>query len=180
MTEFLNTLPAIAVCFIVCFAKIIEISVQSLKTVLMVKGQRVYASLLGFLEVLIWGLVISAVITTLGDDMWLLLFYCVGYSAGLYLGSKLEEKLALGTVSVQIIANPKHTETICKYLKEHGNGYTIFNGHGAQTEANLIIIVVQRKQAKKLLKAIRQLCNNEVFEMTSDISRFAGGYGVQK
>ena len=116
MSELLNALPPIVMCIIVALAKILEISVQSLKTVLMVKGQRVYASLLGFLEVLIWGLVISAVITTLGDDMWLLLFYCVGYASGLYLGSLLEEKLALGTVNLQIIANPKHTEEIEKYL----------------------------------------------------------------
>lgn len=180
MTELLSTLPPITVCLIVCFAKIIEISVQSLKTVLMVKGQRVYASLLGFLEVMIWGLVISAVITTLGNDIWLLLFYCVGYASGLYLGSLLEEKLALGTVSLQIIAKPKHTEEICAYLTARGNGYTVFRGHGAKSDANLIIIVVQRKQSKKLFREIRALCNNEVFEMSSDVSRFAGGYGVSK
>lgn len=180
MTELLNSLPPIVVCFVVCFAKILEISVQSLKTVLMVKGQRVYASLLGFLEVMIWGLVISAVITTLGNDMWLLLFYCVGYATGLFLGSLLEEKLALGTVSLQIIAKPKHTEKICKYLTDRGNGYTIFHGHGAKSEANLIIIVVQRKHSKKILAEIRELCNYEVFEMTSDVSRFVGGYGVSK
>lgn len=180
MTDFLSSLPPIAVCFIVAFAKIAEISVQSLKTVLMVKGQRVYASLLGFLEVLIWGLVISAVITTLGNDMWLLMFYCIGYSSGLFLGSLLEEKLALGTVSLQIIAKPEHTETIGKYLTERGNGYTVFNGHGAKSEANLMIIVVQRKQSKKMLKEIRALCHNEVFEIASDVSRFAGGYGVSK
>jgi uncharacterized protein YebE (UPF0316 family) len=180
MTELLNSLPPIVVCFVVCFAKILEISVQSLKTVLMVKGQRVYASLLGFVEVMIWGLVISAVITTLGNDMWLLLFYCVGYATGLFLGSLLEEKLALGTVSLQIIANPKHTEKIGKYLTDRGNGYTVFNGHGAKSEANLIIIVVQRKHSKKMLAEIRELCNYEVFEMTSDVSRFVGGYGVSK
>lgn len=180
MTELLNSLPPIVVCFVVCFAKILEISVQSLKTVLMVKGQRVYASLLGFVEVMIWGLVISAVITTLGNDIWLLLFYCIGYSSGLFLGSLLEEKLALGTVSLQIIAKPEHTETIGKYLTERGNGYTVFNGHGAKAEANLIIIVVQRKHSKKMLAEIRELCNYEVFEMTSDVSRFVGGYGVSK
>lgn len=129
---------------------------------------------------MIWGFVISAVISTLGDDILLLLFYCIGYSTGLFLGSVLEEKLALGTVSLQLIVKPKHTETVCEYLTNRGNGYTIFNGHGAKSEANLIITVVERKQGKKLLHEIQQLCNNEVFEMTSDVSKFVGGYGVQK
>jgi uncharacterized protein YebE (UPF0316 family) len=180
MSDLLNSLPTIALCIVVCLAKIAEISIQSLKTVLMVKGQRLYASLLGFVEVLIWGLVISAIITTLGNNMWLLLFYCIGYASGLFLGSILEERLALGTVNLQIIATPKHTQAIKKYLNSRGNGYTILNGTGAQAESNLIIIVVQRKHSKKMSRDIHALCNGEVFEISSDISRFSGGYGVQK
>lgn len=180
MTTLLSTLPPIIVCIIVACAKILEISIQSLKTVLMVKGQRIYASILGFIEVMIWGFVISAVISTLGDDIVLLLFYCIGYSTGLFLGSVLEEKLALGTVSIQLIVKPKHTDTVCEYLTSRGNGYTIFHGHGAKSEANLIITVVERKQGKKLLQEIQNLCNNEVFQMTSDVSKFVGGYGVHK
>ena len=74
MSELLKTMPHIAVCLIVCLAKIVEISIQSLKTVMMVKGQRVRAAFLGFVECMIWGLVISTLVTTLGDDITLLVF----------------------------------------------------------------------------------------------------------
>ena len=76
MSEFLSMLPPIVVCLIVCAAKIVEISIQSLKTCMMVKGQRLKAAGLGFLECIIWGLVISTIIGTLGDNIFLLLFPC--------------------------------------------------------------------------------------------------------
>ena len=62
MSEFLASLNPIFVCFIVCAAKIVEISIQSLKTCMMVKGQRLKAAGLGFLECTIWGLVISTIV----------------------------------------------------------------------------------------------------------------------
>ena len=74
MSDILSALPPIAVCFIVCAAKIIEITIQSLKTCMMVKGQRIKAAGLGFAECVIWGLVISTIISTLGDNIFLLLF----------------------------------------------------------------------------------------------------------
>ena len=74
MSEFLASIPPIAVCLIVCAAKIVEITIQSLKTCMMVKGQRIKAAGLGFVECMIWGLVISTIISTLGDNLFLLLF----------------------------------------------------------------------------------------------------------
>ena len=64
MTELLELLPHIVLCIVVCLAKIIEISIQSLKTVMMVKGERLKAALLGFIECLIWGLVIASMIAS--------------------------------------------------------------------------------------------------------------------
>ncbi len=89
MSEFLNSLNPVVVCLIVCAAKIVEITIQSLKTCMMVKGQRLKAAGLGFTECIIWGLVISTIIGTLGDNLFLLLFYCVGYATGLFLGSTI-------------------------------------------------------------------------------------------
>ena len=92
MTEFLDMLREISpvlVCLLVMAAKIIEITIQSLKTCMMVKGQRMKAALLGFVECVVWGLVIATLIGSLGDDYLLLAFYCVGYATGLYLGATI-------------------------------------------------------------------------------------------
>ena len=180
MSECLASLNPIVVCLIVCVAKIIEITIQSLKTCMMVKGQRLKAAMLGFVECMIWGLVISTIISTLGDNLFLLLFYCVGYATGLFLGSTIEGKIALGTSNLQLIANDENTKLIIAYLREHKRGYTIFSGRGSTDRMNMILIVLPRREMKRVLREIRKLCNNRVFVVASDVSKYAGGYGLVK
>lgn len=180
MSEFLMSLHPVIVCILVCAAKIIEITIQSLKTCMMVKGQRIKAAALGFLECSIWGLVISTIIGTLGDNLLLLLFYCVGYAAGLFLGSTLESKIALGTSSLQLIANQENTGKIIGYLKERNRGYTVFEGQGSVDRMNMVLIILPRKETRKALKEIRSICENKVFVVASEVSKYAGGYGMMK
>jgi uncharacterized protein YebE (UPF0316 family) len=180
MSEFLASIPPIAVCLIVCLAKIVEISIQSLKTVMMVKGQRAKAAMLGFVECMIWGLVISTLVTTLGDNIVLLVFYCSGYALGLFIGSSIENKIAIGTSNLELIANDESTKKITTYLKEKGRGYTVFEGHGSIDKMNMIFIVLPRKETPRILKEIRACCDNKVFVAVSEVSKYAGGYGMMK
>ena len=180
MSEFLSSIHPMAVCFIVCAAKIIEISIQSLKTCMMVKGQRLKAAGLGFLECAIWGLVISTIIGTLGDNIFLLFFYCIGYALGLFIGSFIESKIALGTSNLQLIANDDSTKKIIDYLKSNNKGYTVFEGHGSVDKMNMILIVLRRREMPKVLREIRLICENRVFVVASDVSKYAGGYGMVK
>ena len=180
MSEFLASIHPVAVCFIVCFAKIVEITIQSLKTCMMVKGQRLKAAGLGFIECTIWGLVISTIIGTWGDNLFLLLFYCVGYATGLFLGSTIESKIALGTSNLELIANDKSTAIITEYLKANNKGYTVLEGRGSTEKMNMVFIVLPRKESMKTLKEIRRICDNKVFVVASDVSKYAGGYGMVK
>ena len=180
MSELLSSLPPIAVCLIVCCAKIVEISIQSLKTCMMVKGQRLKAAGLGFVECMIWGLVISTIISTLGDNNLLLVFYCFGYAVGLFLGSTIESKIAIGTSNLELIANDESTELITTYLKEKNMGYTVLDGRGSKDKMNMIFIVLARKETPKVLRDIRKVCDNKVFVVASEVSKYAGGYGMLK
>ena len=180
MSEIIASLPAIAVCILVCCAKIIEITISSLKTCMMVKGQRFKAAALGFTECALWGLVVSTIIGTLGDNLFLLAFYCFGYATGLFLGSTLEGKIALGTSNLQLIANDENTEKILDYLKKNNRGYTVFDGHGSTDKMNMVFIVLPRRDVARTLKEIRAICENNVFVVASEVSKYAGGYGMVK
>ena len=183
MSEFLDMLGnihPILVCLLVCAAKIVEITIQSLKTCMMVKGQRLKAAGLGFLECTIWGLVISTIIGTLGDNLFLLLFYCVGYATGLFLGSTIESKIALGTSNLELIASDESTEIITEYLRSNDRGYTVFEGHGSKDKMNMIFIVLPRRDASAVLRDIRKATDNRVFVVASEVSKYAGGYGAMK
>jgi uncharacterized protein YebE (UPF0316 family) len=95
---------------------------------------------------------------------------------GLFLGSTIEGKIALGTSNLEIIASVESTAKIIKYLGERNMGYTIFEGHGSKDKMNMIFIVLPRREATRTLKEIRALCDNKVFVVASDVSKYAGGY----
>ena len=179
MQTFLNSLPIFFVCLLVCLAKIIEISIQSLKTVFMVKGKRVRAALLAFCECMVWGLVISSIIATLSNNIFLLVFYCLGYALGIFLGSMLEERIAIGTTGINVIASEENTKIITDLFQQEKVGYTVLDGHGAKDKVNVIICVIPRKKKKFLLKKINSVCDG-VFEISSEIGTYSGGYGLKK
>jgi uncharacterized protein YebE (UPF0316 family) len=167
-------------CLAICCAKIIEISIQSIKTVCMVKGERKMAALLAFIECLIWGFVVSSVISSLSSNVWLLLSYCLGYATGLFLGSILESKIALGTSSIQIMVDNLHIQKVEEFLKDSGHGFTVLGGHGSKAEMFVVIMVLPRKEVAKTMKQIRSICDNNAFMVSSEVSKFVGGYGIKK
>ena len=45
---------------------------------------------------------------------------------------------------------------------------------------NMIFIVLPRKETPQTLREIRKCCDNKVFVAVSEISKYAGGYGMVK
>ena len=104
----------------------------------------------------------------------------MGYATGLFLGSTIEGKIALGTSNLQLIANDDNTKLIIAYLRQKKRGYTVFGGQGSTDKMNMILIVLPRREMKRVLREIRKLCNNRVFVVASDVSKYAGGYRLVK
>ena len=80
-----------------------------------------------------------------------------------------------------IVVDDGSTKTdIIGYLKEHNRGYTVFDGQGSVDPMNMLLIVLPRREMKKSLREIRALCDNKVFVVVSEVSKYAGGYGMVK
>ena len=167
-------------CLAICAAKIVEIGISSIKTTCMVKGERKLATLLAFVECLIWGFVVSSVITSLSSNVWLLLSYCIGYAAGLFVGSIIESKIALGTSNISMIVNDENLQKLEEHFKQHNQGYSVFDGRGSQGPVHRVIVTMPRKDVRGAIKNIKAICNNDVFIVSSEVSRFVGGSGVRR
>lgn len=173
-------LPLWQACAIICCTKILEISIQSVKTVCMVKGHRVIAALLAFVECMIWGLVVSSVITSLNSNTSWLISYCLGYAAGIFIGSLIESKIALGTSNLCIMVPDSHINDVENYLRDNNRGFTILKGHGSKEFMSVVIIILPRKDVKSVIKEMTKITENKAFVITLDVSNFTGGYGIRK
>ncbi|MCZ7666925.1 MAG: DUF5698 domain-containing protein [Chloroflexi bacterium] len=77
--------------------RILDVSMGTIRTIMVVRGLRKWAVLIGFVEVTIWVVAISQVISNL-NNLWNVLAYSGGFAAGTFVGMHLENRLALGNV----------------------------------------------------------------------------------
>ncbi len=134
------------------FARIIDVSLGTLRIVFLARGKRYIAPILGFFEVLIWILAISQIMRNLGNAASYIA-YAAGFAAGNFIGLIIEEKLAIGLVAVRIFM-AHHADEIVKNLREAGYGVTKLCGEGSEGAVDIIYSIVQRKELVNIKKII--------------------------
>jgi uncharacterized protein YebE (UPF0316 family) len=155
------------------FARIVDVSMGTLRVILLVKGQRKIAALLGFFEVMIYLIVLGKVVGNI-DKPFLIIVYCLGYASGNYVGSKIEEKLSIGRLLVQIIVKEIKCG-IVDALRDAGFGVTIFEGEGMDGSSYMLNVITERKKVNELKEIINKLdCG--AFLTTMDVRSSLGGY----
>ncbi|NLM43798.1 MAG: DUF2179 domain-containing protein [Clostridiales bacterium] len=170
-------MPVIVQALLIFLARISDVSIGTLRTILLVKGNRKIAAFLGFFEVLIYLIVLSNVVGNLNKPI-LIVAYCLGYASGNLVGGKIEERLSLGRVSAVIMLKGSYEE-IVKVLRNEGFGVTIFKGMGLDGESYMLNVILERRQIQKLNKVVYKL-NPHAFITITDVRSSAGGHFVPK
>ena len=180
MHNLINDLHPIIIALIILLAKTLELSLSAVKTVFISKGKKPFAVIVGFIECVVWALIVSAVITSLTSNVLWLLGYCVGYSLGILVGLIIEEKIAIGIKQLEFVADKFNSLIITQFLKEHNYGFYVIDGCGKEGEVFIVKTIIQRKNESKLIKEIGEIADYHFFTSTSDISRTIGGYGLKR
>lgn len=152
---------------------------MTLRVVLVTKGEKVYGSIIGVFEISIWLVLTSTVLAGLKEDPFKMVVYALGFAVGIYLGSTIEEKLAIGLVTVQVIVNKDEGEILTDSLREKGIGITVIDGQGLSEPKNILILHIQRKRKNEIIKHIIKTTPGAVIS-SSDLKTVYGGYGLIK
>jgi uncharacterized protein YebE (UPF0316 family) len=160
-------------------ARIVDVSMGTFRTIMVIRGYRVIATAIGFVEVLIWIVAISSVITNL-DAWYLIVAYAGGYASGNYIGMLLESRVAIGSELVRAISW-RSDGHLAEALRSAGWDAVAVPGLGPGREAVEIVLVVEpRRRIGQLLAAIREIDPEAVYT-TSDIrSVHEGGRGQRE
>lgn len=158
---------------IIFFARIIDVSMGTIRMILLVKGQRKIATMIGFFEVMIYLIVLGKVVGSINKPL-LIIAYCLGYASGNFVGSKLEERLSIGRLLVQIIVKDISCEVVAA-LRNAGFGVTIFEGEGMEGSSYMLNVITERKKVRELQQIVNEL-NCGAFITTMDVRSSLGGY----
>lgn len=93
--ESINMYANITLPLLIFMAKITDVSMGTIRIVLISKNKRKSASILSFFEMFIWIMAISKIMKNL-DNLACCIAYAVGYSAGVYIGMVIEERVSKG------------------------------------------------------------------------------------
>lgn len=137
--------PAVGEYLFVFGARMADVSLSTVRFMLMVRGRRAAAAAIGLVEIAIWVTALGKVLAALDNPLKIAL-YCLGFASGVYVGQWVEAKLAVGLVAVQIIPQDDALAlALADRLREQGCGVTVLTGEGRDGPKKLLLVTLQRK-----------------------------------
>jgi uncharacterized protein YebE (UPF0316 family) len=151
---------------IIFASRIGDVTLGTLRHVMMARGQKNISPILGFFEVLIWIIVVSQVMKQ-ANNFACYIGWAGGFAMGNYIGLLIEERIALGLQIIRIISHQDCAELITK-LQAENHGITVVDAHGSKGPVKIILTVAKRKNIEQIIQIIQKY-SPEAFYSLEDI-----------
>lgn len=156
--------------------QIIFVPILTLRTIFLVKNMNGSATAFGFLEALIYVFGLTLVFSgeqSIGD----MLAYAFGFGVGIFIGGKVENKLAIGYIALVVNLMEKNEELIT-VLRNEGFGVTLFEGQGRDSRRYQLDILTKRSRERELMELIESY-EPRAFMISYEPRNFKGGFLVK-
>lgn len=139
---------------LIFLARILDVSIGTMRIMFVMGGWKKIAPLLGFFEVLVWLLAIGQIMQNL--DNWVCyVAYAGGFATGTYVGMAIENRIALGQYLLRIISpNIKELKT---FLNRSKYKFTIVPGSNNDNPVEIIFLVIKRRDLENVLDKIKNI-----------------------
>ncbi|RPI03786.1 MAG: DUF2179 domain-containing protein [Calditrichaeota bacterium] len=156
-------------------SRITDVSIGTMRIILLARGNRLYVPFLGFFEVLLWLIVMVNVVKSLDHPIYYIA-YAGGFATGNYVGMLIENRLAMGVSLLRIITALEATELVT-YMRKIGYVVTEIVGHGNRGEVRILLTIVKRREIAHLVEIIRQY-NPSAFYTIEDVGYVSTDYAL--
>jgi uncharacterized protein YebE (UPF0316 family) len=140
----------------VFIARIVDVSLGTIRTISIVQGRTKVAFFLAFIETTVWLLVLSAVLPQVMQSPVLGVFYAFGFATGNVVGIAVEKRLAMGYTNFRIITS-RFAKEITNVLRDRGFAVTTFEGEGKDGIVTEIYVASERKNLPALIKLVKEI-----------------------
>ena len=170
----LTELHPVLLAMAIFFARIMDVSLGTVRTIVVFRGHRLLAAFIGFFEIIIWVLAAGQVLQNL-DAWYLVVAYAGGFGAGNYIGIWMESKLAMGREMVSAISF-RADGGLARLLRERGfRAIDVDADMGRGPPVDLVITVTRRRRVPELLQTILE-ADPEAQYSVSDIKMAHEGF----
>ncbi|MEZ5174977.1 MAG: DUF5698 domain-containing protein [Acidimicrobiia bacterium] len=149
-----DTLATAGILALIVAMRIVDVSAGVLRVMFLMRGRRLPAAAVGFIESLTWLIAAAAVFASL-DTPAKAIAYAGGFAVGTWIGSWLESTLAVGKSVVRVfvpVDGPIPTEA----LRDAGFGVTEIEGTGFRSPVLILFCVVTRRRTPEVMRIVAQ------------------------
>jgi uncharacterized protein YebE (UPF0316 family) len=164
---------ALANALLIFGLRVIDVSMGTVRMIMIMRGMRKWAALIGFVEVSIWVMAISRVIGSV-DNVLSVIGYGGGFATGTLLGMWIENKLALGYADIRIISMTKGHE-IVQRVRQAGYGATLMQAEGQSGPVYVASVVTHRRQTGDVIRLVNKV-DATAFVTIEEARRVVRGY----
>lgn len=163
-------------CIKVFCVRILDVSLGTMRTIVTVKGKTKTASLIGFIEVLIWFLVVREALNTDIDSIWIAISYAGGYATGTLIGGFLSNRFIKGNFGVQVILS-KNDDAIVNTIRKEGYAVSVLDVRGQEQdkEKYMLFIEIDKRNFNHLRNLIKEL-DEKAFVVVNETRMVQNGY----
>ena len=161
--------------FMIFASKIIENTLATLRLIVVANGKKLIGAVLQFAVALVWVLVTGVVVTNIQKDPFKIVVFALGSFAGSYLGSILEEKIALGHYLFTVIVEYEYGKQITDELRKQQFAVTSMKAIGKDNQKYVLMILSKRKKRKQISNIIQKVDANAMI-VTEKATPVCGGY----
>ena len=149
------TSEALLMILIIFTINIVYVTFFTIRMIMTLKGYRYFAAALSVVEVVVYVVGLGLVLDNL-NEIQNLIAYALGYGTGVIIGTKIEEKMALGYITVNVITTEEN-RTLPRLLRDKGYGVTDWEANGLEGNRKAMQILTPRKYELKLYATIKEL-----------------------
>ena len=151
---------------LIFLARVFDVSFGTIRIIFISRGRKYLAPVIGFIEILIWLVAIGKVMQNL-DNVFCYVAYAGGFATGNFTGMCIEEKLAMGTLIVQIVTR-QDSSALIDSLKSSGYGVTAVPAQGTTGQVHIIYSVIKRSALRDFVAIIKRF-NPKAFYSIEDV-----------
>jgi len=163
---------------LIFLARITDVSVGTVRLILVSRGFKYLAPIAGFFEVLIWILAIGQIMQNLTNPVCYIA-YAGGFATGNFVGLLIAEKLSLGNVIIRVIT-PKPARDLLEQLRGKQYGVTAIDGQGANGPVQIVFTIVPRREVGAVIELVKTFHPHAFYSIEEVDSVERGVFPLQK
>lgn len=157
---------------LILLARVLDVSIGTIRIILIGKGYKKIAPVLGFIESFVWIIAVSQIMQNL-NNIYYYVAYAGGFALGTFIGMAIEEKLSLGYVIIRVITHLDASELIASFRAKN-YPVTILNADGINGKVSVLFLVIQRNLTESIIDFIKEY-NPNAFYSIEDVRFVSGG-----